>query len=107
MSLKNRDQKNRWRNKTVAFRVSPEEWEQVETFARLSGLNKQDYLIARVLQKDVVVNGNPRVFKALRNQLTNISFELSKLQTVSPENAELFEIIRFTDEILNGLKEEQ
>lgn len=26
MSLKNRDEHNRWRNKTVAFRVSPEEW---------------------------------------------------------------------------------
>ena len=30
MSLKNRDNKNRWRNKTVAFRVSPEEDEQIE-----------------------------------------------------------------------------
>ena len=25
MSHKNRDERNRWRNKTVAFRVSPEE----------------------------------------------------------------------------------
>ena len=29
MSLKNRDEHNRWRNKTVAFRVSSEEWEQI------------------------------------------------------------------------------
>ncbi len=107
MSQKNRDQKNRWRNKTVAFRVSPEEWEQVETFARLSGLNKQDYLIAKVLQKDVVVNGNPRVYKALRDQLTNISFELSRLETLNSENTELLEDIRFVAEILKGLKGEQ
>ena len=32
MSLKNRDEHNRWRNKTVAFRVSPEEWEQIERY---------------------------------------------------------------------------
>lgn len=31
MSLKNRDEHNRWRNKTVAFRVSPEEDKQIET----------------------------------------------------------------------------
>ena len=44
MSQKNRDNKNRWRNKTVAFRVSPEEDEQIETAVRLSGLTKQDYI---------------------------------------------------------------
>ena len=32
MSLKNKDEHNRWRNKTVAFRVSPEEWEQIERY---------------------------------------------------------------------------
>lgn len=47
MSLKNRDEHNRWRNKTVAFRVSPEEDKQIETYVRLSGLTKQDY-IARI-----------------------------------------------------------
>lgn len=55
MSLKNKDTKNRWRSKTVAFRMSPEEAEQLNTFARFSGLSKQDYLIHRVLQKEIVV----------------------------------------------------
>ena len=49
MSLKNRDNKNRWRNKTVAFRVSPEEDAQIETAVRLSGLTKQDYITRRLL----------------------------------------------------------
>ena len=57
MSLKNRDNKNRWRNKTVAFRVSPEEDEQIEAAVRLSGLTKQDYITRRLLEKDVVVIG--------------------------------------------------
>ena len=48
MSLKNRDNKNRWRNKTVAFRVSPEEDEQIEAAVRLSGLTKQDYITRRL-----------------------------------------------------------
>ena len=67
MSLKNRDNKNRWRNKTVAFRVSPEEDAQIETAVRLSGLTKQDYITRRLLCREVVVQGNPRVYKALRN----------------------------------------
>ena len=60
MSLKNRDNHNRWRNKTVAFRVSPEEDAQIETFVKLSGLTKQDYITRRLTCKDVVVQGNPR-----------------------------------------------
>ena len=43
MSAKNLDRHNRWRSKTVAFRVSPEEDAQIETAVQLSGLTKQDY----------------------------------------------------------------
>ena len=42
MSAKNLDNHNRWRSKTIAFRVSPEENEQIEIAVRLSGLTKQD-----------------------------------------------------------------
>ena len=41
MSVKNLDRHNRWRNKTVAFRVSPDEDREIETAVRLSGLTKQ------------------------------------------------------------------
>ena len=51
MSLKNRDEHNRWRNKTVAFRVSPEEWKQIERYVQLSGLTKQDYITRRLITK--------------------------------------------------------
>ena len=76
MSLKSRDNHNRWRNKTVAFRVSPEEDAQIETFVKLSGLTKQDYITRRLTGKDVVVQGNPRVYKALRDQLAAVLNEL-------------------------------
>ena len=55
MSLNNRDSNNGWRNKTVAFRVSPEEDEQIEAAVRLSGLTKQDYITRRLLCREVVV----------------------------------------------------
>ena len=80
MSLKNRDDHNRWRNKTVAFRVSPEEDKQIETYVRLSGLTKQDYITRRLTHRDIVVQGNPRVFKALRNQLADVLSELQRIE---------------------------
>ena len=50
MSKKNYDNHNRWRNKTVAFRVSAEEDLQLETLVKLTGLTKQDYIIRRLLR---------------------------------------------------------
>ena len=49
MSRKNRDEHNRWRSKTVAFRVSPEEDEQIEIAVKLTGLTKQDYITRRLV----------------------------------------------------------
>ena len=45
MSAKNLDKHNRWRNKAVSFRISPEEDAQIETAVKLTGLTKQDYII--------------------------------------------------------------
>ena len=89
MSAKNLDTHNRWRNKTVAFRVSPEENKQIDAAVRLSGLTKQDYITRRLLCRDVVVQGNPRVYKALKNQMAAIYEELKRLEALSPDNDEL------------------
>lgn len=106
MSLKNLDRKNRWRNKTVAFRVSPEEDAQIETAVRLSGLTKQDYITRRLLERDVVVQGNPRVYKALRNELATVLDELKRVEAGSGVDDELLDVIEFISVIMNGLKEE-
>ena len=106
MSLKNRDEHNRWRNKTVAFRVSPEEDKQIETYVRLSGLTKQDYITRRLTHKDIVVQGNPRVFKALRNQLAEVLAELQRIEAGGEVNDELLDLIEMIADILGGLKEE-
>ena len=106
MSLKNRDEHNRWRNKTVAFRVSPEEDKQIEIYVRLSGLTKQDYITRRLTHRDIVVQGNPRVFKALRNQLADVLSELQRIEAGGDVNHELFDLIEMIADILGGLKEE-
>ena len=106
MSLKSRDEHNRWRNKTVAFRVSPEEDKQIETYVRLSGLTKQDYIARRLTHRDIVVQGNPRVFKALRNQLADVLSELQRIEAGGDVNDELLDLIEMIADILGGLKEE-
>ena len=106
MSLKNRDDHNRWRNKTVAFRVSPEEDKQIETYVRLSGLTKQDYITRRLTYRDIVVQGNPRVFKALRNQLADVLSELQRIEAGGEVNDELLDVIEMIADILGGLKGE-
>lgn len=105
MSLKNRDKHNRWRNKTVAFRVSPEEWQQIERYVQLSGLTKQDYITQRLTHREVTVQGNPRVYKALRDNLADVLTELKRIESGGEVNDELLDLIEMIADILGGLKE--
>ena len=106
MSMKNLDTHNRWRNKTVAFRVSPEEDEQIETAVRLSGLTKQDYITRRLMCRDVVVQGNPRVYKALRNELAAVLDELRRIEAGGGVDGELLDTIELITVTLDGMRED-
>lgn len=106
MSMKNLDNHNRWRNKTVAFRVSPEEDEQIETAVRLSGLTKQDYITRRLMCRDMVVQGNPRVYKALRNELAAVLDELRRIEAGGGVDGELLDTIELITVTLDGMRED-
>lgn len=90
----------------MAFRVSPEEDEQLEIFVKLSGLTKQDYITRRLLCKDVVVQGNPRVFKALRDQFTAVLDELRRIEAGAKVDDELLDTIQMMAAIMDGMKED-
>ena len=107
MSAKNRDEHNRFRNITVGFRVSPEENEQINIAVALSGLPKQEYCYRRCLNREIVVQGNPRVYKALRNQLAAVLDELKRIEAAGELRDELLENIELIARILDGLKEER
>lgn len=106
MSARNCDKHNRWRSKTIAFRMSPEEDQQLEAFVKISGLTKQDYITTRLLERDVVVDGNPRVYKALREQFTAVLDELQRIEAGVRVDADLLEIIQMMATIMDGMKEE-
>ena len=106
MSVKNLDNHNRWRSKSIAFRVSPEENEQIEIAVRLSGLTKQDYITRRLLDRAVVVQGNPRVYKALRDQLAAVLKELRRIEARGGVGDELLATIDLISVTLGGMKED-
>ena len=103
MSAKNLDGKGRFRSKTIAFRVSPEENEQLNIVVALSGLTKQDYITNRLLSRDIVVQPNPRVYKALKDQLAAVLTELKRINNDIVDE-ELLETINLITVTLNGTK---
>ena len=90
----------------MAFRVSPEEDEVLETAVKLSGLTKQDYIIRRLQKRDIVVQGNPKVYKALKDEMKKILTELQRIQDASEVNADLMEVIGLVAETMRGMKED-
>ena len=107
MSAKNRDEHNRFRSITVGFRVSPEENEQINIAVALSGLSKQEYCYRRCLNREIVVQGNPRVYKALRNQLATVLDELKRIEAAGEIRDELLDNIELITRTLDGMKEER
>ena len=106
MSAKNTDRHNRFRSITVGFRVSPEEQEEINRAVYLSGLSKQEYCYRKCMNRDIVVQGNPRVYKALKTNMEKIYEELRRIsdeKEISPEMLETINLIAIT---LDGMKEE-
>ena len=103
MSQKNRDDYNRWRSRQTAFRLSEEEFAELAVYVKLSGKSKQEYITDRVLNRDVVVQGNPRVFKALRETLAEVLAELRRIEAGGEVSPELNGTIRMIAGIMDGL----
>lgn len=107
MSEKNRDDKNRWRNVTIAFRMSPEENEELNNRVKLSGFRtNQDYIIQSVLHQKVVAMGNPLMLVQFRKNLQQIERELERIEKASDMDGELLTPIRSMLEILEEFKEQ-
>ena len=104
MTKKNLDTHNRWRNRQVAFRLSPEEAELLDTKVRLSGLTKQDYIIKRLLDRDIVVIGSPRIYRMLKYELEAVLSQLKRIEAGQSLSHELLETIQLIAEVLNQMK---
>ena len=104
---KSLDNKGRWRNVIISFRMSPQERDDLNVRVKLSGLTKQDYIIKRLSERDIVVQPNTRVYKALRNQMTKILEELQRIDNGADIDSDLLDIIQITVQTYNGLAEKE
>ena len=73
---------------------------------RLSGLTKQDYIIKRLQEKDVVVVGSPRVYKALKNELARVLNELQRIEGGGEVSRDLIDTIELIMLTMQGMKDE-
>lgn len=66
----------RKRSKTMAFRCTPEERKLICEMAAWSGMNRQDYIIAKLTDTQVEVRPSVSVQKALRDSMSELSKEV-------------------------------
>lgn len=104
MSAKVYDGKGRFRGKIVSFRCSEEESALLDAAVKLSGLTKQDYIINKITNREVVVQPNSRVYKALKDTLAEVLAELKRIDSGGGVDGDLLEIIRLINITLDGAK---
>lgn len=107
MTEKKTDKKGRFRNKIVAVRVSVAESEMINRMVSISGMSKQDYIINKLTNKDIVVEGSIRTFNGIKTQLAYINEELERIGKINEEHEEVFELLKIITEILLKIQENQ
>ena len=106
MSAKNLDYQGRWRSRTVAFRVSPEEDELIESAVRMSGLTKQDYITRKLTDRSVIVQGNPKVYPGLLLEMRSLLEELKRINSGDTVNEDILARIDLIVSIMGGMQKE-
>ena len=72
----------------------------------LSGLTKQEYCYRKCTDREIVVEGNPRVYKALKVELAAVLDELKRIESGGNVSGDLLEVIDQINKTLYGLKGE-
>ena len=62
-------------------------------------------MVRRLLQRDVIVQPSSRIFKALRDQMTEILNELRRIENDANIDDDLLSVIKIVAETYNGLHE--
>ena len=103
MSAKNCDKHNRFRDRTIGFRVSSEEDHQINTVVELSGMTKQDYIVSKLLDRKIYVQGNCKIHRAVYDKLNEVLVELQRIGSGENIGDELMSNIELIMGIVDNL----
>lgn len=95
--------KNRKRNMTIAFRVTPEENELVTLLAKTANMTKQNYIMSKLTDTEIVVHPSTRTYKALKEEMAKVYAELSRIRSASDMSEELEQRVILLTDIFRNL----
>ena len=103
MSTPLKDAHNRLRSRTIAFRVSPEEDENIKFVINLSGMTKQDYIISKLLDRSIIVKGNCKVYRGIYDRLGDLLAELKRIDAGQSIDEDLMSSIKLITSLTESL----
>lgn len=77
------------RSKTVAFRMTEKQAEMLDLRVKASGLTKQDYIFAKLMDEEVCVKPSSRLHKALKDIMGGIYAQLLRIRAGEALSEEL------------------
>lgn len=86
---------------TIAFRVSSEENELVNLLAAAAHMTKQDYIMSKPTDTAIVVHPNNRTSKALKDAMTKVYVELSRIRRAEDMSESLVQRIKLLADIFH------
>ena len=104
MSERNLDRDGRFRNRTVAFRMSEAEADRLNQLVALSGLTKQDYITQCLLDRKIVVKPSFRVYQKVHREVFKIYDELERLESLDCADSGLRQLVSMLLDELAGFR---
>ena len=95
---------NRARPITIAFRVSKEMNETINLLVAASGMTKQDYIVAKLLDREITVMPCPSMYATLRQELRDVCQQLNRLRKGENPSDHLLETCDALGEIFLRLR---
>lgn len=93
------------RKRTIskAFRVSREESERIELLARAAGVTQQEYIMAKIEDREFTVVPDIRTYKMLRESMRQVYQELCRLRDCSAMDERLIAKIELLSDLFVGI----
>lgn len=104
LSERNLDRDGRFRNRTVAFRMSDAEAERLNQLVAITGLTKQDYITQCLLERKVVVKPSFRVYQKVHREVFKLYDELERLESLDCADSGLKQLVVMLLDELAGFR---